>query len=121
MRRNSNRSLSKHDDLIFSDSLDGPMKPEWQPSMKTRFAVADGTLNGHISSLKPHFRTGASLSKKKNTRKRGDAEEVLASSEWQPRSNQWYHVLQEMRGEEVVMQIEGGPTLIAKHPHIRHP
>jgi hypothetical protein len=120
MRRNSNRSLSKHDDLIFSDSLDGPMKPEWQPSMKTRFAVADGTLNGHISSLKPHFRTGASLSKKKNTRKRGDAEEVLASSEWQPRSNQWYHVLQEMRGEEVVMQIEGGPTLIAKHPHIRH-
>jgi hypothetical protein len=38
--------LSKRGDVIFSDSFDGPMKPEWQPSMKTRFAIADGTLNG---------------------------------------------------------------------------
>ncbi len=169
--------LSKRGDVIFSDSFDGPMKPEWQPGMKTRFAIADGTLygqpataedqakahdkqhdgkspaiqlnvpttdcivnyafkisdkitahhlafndgnsvtgTGHISSLQLHFRTGASLSKKKNTKKQGDADEVLASNEWKPKPNQWYHVLQEMRGEEVVVQIEGGPTLIAKHP-----
>ena len=169
--------LSKRGDVIFSDSFDGPMKPEWQPSMKTRFAIADGTLNGqpataedqakardkkhdgkspaiqlnapttdciahyafkisdkitaqhlvfndgtsitgtgHISSLQLHFRTGTSLSKKKNTKKQGDADEVLASDEWKPKPGQWYHVLQEMRGEEVVVQIEGGPTLIAKHP-----
>ena len=169
--------LSKRGDVIFSDSFDGPMKPEWQPSMKTHFAIADGTLNGqpataedqakardkkhdgkspaiqlnvpttdcivhyslkfsdkitahhlvfndgtsitgtgHISSLQLHFRTGASLSKKKNTKKQGDADEVLASNEWKPKPTQWYHVLQEMRGEEVVVQIEGGPTLIAKHP-----
>ncbi len=169
--------LSNRGDVIFSDSFDGPMKPEWQPSMKTRFAIADGTLNGqpataedqakahdkkhdgkspgiqltvpmtdcivhyafkisdkitaqrlvfndgtsvagtgHISSLQLHLRTGASLSKKKNTKKEGDADEVLASNEWEPKPGQWYHVLQEMRGEEVVVQIEGGPTLIAKHP-----
>jgi hypothetical protein len=169
--------LSKRGDVIFSDSFDGPMKQEWQPSMKTRFAIADGTLNGqpatvedqakahdekhdgkspaiqlnvpttdcivhyafkfsdkitaqhlvfndgtsttgtgHISSLQLHFRTGASLSKKKNTKKQGDADEVLTSNEWKPEPGQWYRVMQEMRGDEVVVQIEGGPTLIAKHP-----
>jgi hypothetical protein len=79
----------------------------------------DGTSvtgTGHISSLQLHFRTGASLSKKKNTKKQGDADEALASNEWKPKPGQWYHVLQEMRGDEVVVQIEGGPTLIAKHP-----
>ena len=74
------------------------------------------TGTGHISSLQLHFRTGTSLSKKKNTKKQGDADEVLASDEWKPKLGQWYHVLQETRGEEVVVQIEGGPTLIAKHP-----
>lgn len=169
--------LSKRGDVIFSDSFNGPMKPQWQPSMKTRFAIADGTLNGqpataedqakaqdkkhdgkspaiqlnvpttdcivqyalkisdkitaqhlvlndgtsitgtgHISSLQLHSRTGAALSKKKNTKKQGDADEVLASDEWKPKLGQWNHVLQETRGDEVVAQIEGGPTLIAKHP-----
>ena len=121
--------LSKRGDVILSDSFDGPMKQEWQASMKTRFAVGDGTLNGqpataedqakahdikhdgkspaiqlnvpttdcivhyafkisdkitaqhlvfndgtsitgsgHISSLQLHLRTGATLSKKKNTK-----------------------------------------------------
>lgn len=169
--------LSKRGDVIFSDSFDGPMKPEWQPGMKTRFTVIDGALNGqpataedqgkahdkqhdgsspaiqlnvptgdcivhyafkisdkinaqhltfndgtsvtgtgHISSLQLHFRTGASLAKKKNTKKPGDIDEVLASNEWKPKPGEWHQVLQEMRGEEVVVQIEGGPTLIAKHP-----
>jgi hypothetical protein len=169
--------LSKRGDMIFRDSFDGPLKPEWQPAMKTRFAVADGTLygqpataedqakthdkqhdgkspaiqlnvpvgdcivrysfklsdkitaqhlvfndgtsvtgTGHISSLQLHFRNGASLSKKKNAKQEGDADEVLASNEWKPKPGQWFHVLQEMRGDEVVVQIEGGPTLIAKHP-----
>jgi hypothetical protein len=38
--------LGTRGDVIFSDSFDGPMKPEWQPLMKTRFAIADGTLDG---------------------------------------------------------------------------
>ncbi len=158
--------LSKRGEVIFSDSFDGPMKLEWQPLVKTRFAIAEGTLNGqsataedqakardkkhdgkspsiqlnvpttdcivqyafkisdkitaqhlvfndgtsitgtgHISSLQLHSRTGAALSKKKNTKKQGDADEVLASDEWKPKPGQWYRVLQEMRGEEVVVQI----------------
>ena len=41
---------------------------------------------------------------------------MLATFDWKPKPDQWYHVMQEMRGEEVVVQIQGGPTLVANHP-----
>jgi len=169
--------LCKRGEPLFSDSFDGALKPEWSPTYKTRWAIANGTLNGqpatpedqasardekhngkspdiqlnvpttdcivlysfklsstitqqsltfndgnaitgtgHISALQLHFRNGASLLKKKNTKTQGDADEVLATSDWKPKPDQWYHVMQEMRGEELVVQIKGGPTLVATHP-----
>ena len=33
----------------------------------------------------------------------------------------WYHMLWELKGDEVVVQIAGGPTLYAKHPSLAEP
>lgn len=169
--------LCRRGETIFSDNFEGPLKPEWSPTYKTRWTAANGLLTGqpattedqakahdekhsgrspeiqlsvpttdyvvqysfklsgtitqqsltfndgnvltgtgHISALQLHFRTGAALLKKKNSKTPGDADETLATNPWKPKPDQWYHVLQETRGEEVVVQIMGGPTLLATHP-----
>jgi hypothetical protein len=84
----------------------------------------DGTHlsgTGHVSSVQFHVRLGVVLSKKKNTKQDGDADVDLSVSDWKPVAGKWYQVMEEMRGDTIVVRISGGPSLKAKDPRFDIP
>jgi hypothetical protein len=178
--------LGQRGELIFSDDFRDPMKPQWQPMMKTRWEMSDGTLTGrqaieedqakhiertqntkhsgrsqdiqfnvatsdcileydfqvsaeftqhsltfndgkasdgtgHICHLRLHKRTGAALIRGHNAKVKGDEDQTLVTSDWKPEPGRWYHVVLEIRGQDIVAQIAGGPVLTGKHPRIATP
>ncbi len=175
-------SLCLRGAVLFEDDFSGPLKPEWAPSYKTRWAAAGGVLTGqpateadqaaahdkqhggsapsiqlnvptrdcivayefklgpkntaqnivfndgthlsgtgHVSSVQFHVRLGVVLSKKKNTKQDGDADVDLGVSDWKPVAGKWYQVMEEMRGDTIVVRISGGPSLKAKDPRFDMP
>lgn len=51
----------------------------------------------------------------------GESVKVAESKELKYEPGRWYHVLAELKGEEVVIQFEGGPALHASHPCFAKP
>lgn len=45
----------------------------------------------------------------------GESVQLAEAKEFKIESGKWYHVLAEVKGDELVVQFEGGPTLYGKH------
>ena len=163
--------LAQPGELLFSDDFDrDTIKPQWKPLHKTRWSIANGTLQGipateeyqksrtkhnggtpsmtlvvpardcilqmsfmlsgkmkgahfgfndgtaknatgHVCRVTFDARNGTKLIKDKSSKVEGDVDEVLATSDWAPKLNKWHTLLFEARGDQIVVQVKGGPTL----------
>ncbi len=77
--------------------------------------------SGHIFRLILSRRTGLDLRKDRNSQVKGDADRVLQHADWNIESDRWYRVMLETRGDEVVAQVEGGPTLFMRNARLNVP
>jgi hypothetical protein len=75
--------------------------------------TVEGT--GHIARLIPSTNTGTILQKDKHSQIDGDQDLPLQTSDWELEKDKWYTVLIEAIGDRITAQIEGGPTLEARH------
>ncbi|MDA0346836.1 MAG: VCBS repeat-containing protein [Verrucomicrobia bacterium] len=75
--------------------------------------TAGGT--GHIARLIPSINAGTILQKDRHSQIIGDKDLPLATSDWTIEKDRWYTVLIEVIGDQCIAQIDGGPTLKAKH------
>ena len=75
--------------------------------------TASGT--GHIARLIPSTNQGTILQKDRHSQIEGDKDRAMASSDWTIERDKWYTVLIEAIDDQIVAQIEGGPTLRARH------
>ena len=76
-------------------------------------STAGGT--GHIGRLISSTRGGMVLQKDRHSQIKGDKDEALDRSDWSIEPDRWYTVLIEAIGDSLIAQIEGGPTLRARH------
>ena len=79
------------------------------------------TTSGHIFRLILDVNKGIDLQKDRHSQIEGDKNVIMDHSDWKPKRDQWITVLIETKGEEVVAQIENGPTLIMKAPRLNVP
>ena len=126
------KSRTKHNGGTPSSKLVVPVKDcILQMSFKltgkmsgAHFGFNDGTFQsgtGHVGRVTFHKRDGISLVKDKNTKLENDQVEVLKSNPFKIQSDQWYTLLLEVKGEQMVMQLKDGPTLKAQHKRFRSP
>lgn len=88
------------------------------------FGFNDGTFQsgtGHVGRVTFHKRDGISLIKDKNTKLENDQVEVLKSNPFKIQSDQWYTLVLEVKGEQMVMQLKNGPTLKAQNKRFLAP
>ncbi len=76
---------------------------------------------GHIFRVILGTETGTALQKDRNSQKEGDRDQIIETSDWKPKRDQWFTVMLETQGDEVVVQVDGGPTLVAKNPRLDVP
>ena len=76
-------------------------------------STTNGT--GHIGRLIPSTNAGTILQKDAHSQIAGDKNLPVSSSDWTIEKDRWYTVLIEVVGDQFIAQIEGGPTLKARH------
>ena len=76
---------------------------------------------GHIFRLIVGVESGTALQRDRNSQKQGDKDQVLDESDWKPKREEWFTVMLETQGDEVVAQIKGGPTLTMKNARLDVP
>src|SRR5262249_52433694 len=83
------------------------------------FNTGEGEDNGgHVCEVDFDIRHGAQVLKRPDIKLSGDGDETLTTSDWKAVRDQWYLLMIEARGAELVIQGSGGPTLVARHPRI---
>jgi len=85
------------------------------------FGFNDGTVKdgtGHVCRVTFDIRNGTELIKDKGSKVPDDVDEVLATSDWTPKRDQWYTLLLETRGDQVIAQVESGPTLTGRNDRL---
>lgn len=127
--------FSERGELLFEDLFIGvEVRPERRALHGTRWKIEKGVLKGIPSTKEFHagcsnhagttqttsgyiFRLildvekGVALQRDRHSQIEGDKNEILDRADWTPTRDCWITVLIETRGEEVVAQIVGGPTL----------
>lgn len=76
------------------------------------------TTTGHILRLILDTETGVALQRDRNSQKEGDKDQILYQSGWMPERDKWIRVMLETQGQEVLAQIENGPTLLMRNARL---
>ena len=103
--------------MQFDFKLSGKMKG-------AHFGFNDGSVKsgtGHVCRFTVSVKDGMKLAKDKNSKKPGDKEETLASSDVKLKPDTWYTVQVEIMNDEMAARIVNGPKLYAKHERFTYP
>ncbi len=115
-----------------------PSSPEFQAKKKDHFGyeprisaavtppqfIAEFSVRfsgGAVTAIVPFFEFGHHVCRIRFSKSGtevladGEAMRVAEAKDFKYEAGKWYHVLAEMRGDEVVVQFAGGPTFYAKH------
>ncbi len=76
---------------------------------------------GHIFRMIVGTVSGTALQKDRNSQLKGDKDQILDLSDWKPKRDEWFTVMLETQGDEVVAQIKDGPTLVMKNARLDVP
>ncbi len=115
----SSRLMVRSDDciLLFRFKLSDGLKG-------AHFGFNDGTFKsgtGHVCRLTATTNQGLTLQKDKNAKLKGDKDETLITSDFNPKPDTWYWMMLEVVGDQMVAQVSGGPVLRARHARIDMP
>ena len=103
--------------------ISAPMTP---PEFLLRFSVRFS--EGEETTIVPFVEFGHHIVRLKFSREGGlalladyESMKVAEAPEFKWKSGCWYHGLAELKGDEFVVQFDGGPTLYASHPVFSEP
>ncbi len=113
----------KADHKGYEARISAPMTP---PQFVAKFSIR--FIDGAETKIVPFIEFGHHVCRIKFSEKGGlqllaDHETMLVAEaeDFRFEPGKWMHVLAEMKGDEFVIQIAGGPTLYAKHPSFAVP